>query len=269
MAKTWKVGAVAESGGVTVRTLHHWDEIGLVRPSRRGIGGHREYTDEDLGRLYVVFVLRDLGLSLESIRSCLAGGLDPARVLRDQLTRIDTAQEALSRLREHVARVLDAGVDGRDLGNPGELLQLLRDTRPAAQAVLEAHLSDDERAELATNAAAVGPALPYLLEVEWPQLYREADALRRTGADPSDERVQRVVHRLDELSTLVGGGHAGRGAGVRAAWRDDPARMSGESEQTAGPWRELADYVEAARARASERQVPGRVQAGKRASDLH
>jgi hypothetical protein len=207
-----------------------------------------------------VFVLRDLGLSLDSIRSCLAGGLDPARVLRDQLARIDTAQQALSRLREHVARVLDAGVDGRDVGNPGELLQLLRDTRPAAQALLEAHLSEEERAELAVNAAAVGPALPYLLEVEWPQLYREADVLRRAGADPADERVQRVVRRLDELSALVGGGSAGRGAGVRAAWRDDPAAMSGESEQTAGPWRELADYVEAARAGASRGDVSGGAQ---------
>src|SRR4029079_19211903 len=96
MTKTWKVGAVAESSGVTVRTLHHWDEIGLVRPSRRGIGGHREYTDEDLGRLYVVFVLRDVGLSLASIRSCLAGGLDPARVLRDQLRVCDVDVPALA-----------------------------------------------------------------------------------------------------------------------------------------------------------------------------
>lgn len=51
MSRTWKVGAVAETSGLTVRTLHHWDEIGLMTPGHRGPGGHREYTGDDLARL--------------------------------------------------------------------------------------------------------------------------------------------------------------------------------------------------------------------------
>ncbi|MFI1736869.1 MerR family transcriptional regulator [Streptomyces sioyaensis] len=60
---TWKVGRLAEASGLTVRTLHHWDTIGLLSPSQRTTGGHREYTEEDLVRLYQVLALRSLGRS--------------------------------------------------------------------------------------------------------------------------------------------------------------------------------------------------------------
>src|SRR4051794_16119272 len=63
----WTVGQVAERSGVTVRTLHHYDEIGLVRPSRRSAAGYRLYADEDLVRLQHVVVYRRLGLALEEI----------------------------------------------------------------------------------------------------------------------------------------------------------------------------------------------------------
>jgi DNA-binding transcriptional MerR regulator len=48
---TLKVGEVAEAAGLTVRTLHHWDHIGLLSPSERSLAGHREYTEADLVRL--------------------------------------------------------------------------------------------------------------------------------------------------------------------------------------------------------------------------
>ncbi|MFF3336918.1 MerR family transcriptional regulator [Streptomyces sp. NPDC002888] len=57
---TWKVGRLAEASGLTVRTLHHWDTIGLLSPSQRTTGGHREYTEDDLVRLYQVLALRSL-----------------------------------------------------------------------------------------------------------------------------------------------------------------------------------------------------------------
>src|SRR5215216_4026353 len=77
--RTMRVGAVAEAAGLTVRTLHHWDSIGLLSPSERSPAGHREYTRADLVRLYQVLALRSLGLGLESIAVCLdAGSTRPA-----------------------------------------------------------------------------------------------------------------------------------------------------------------------------------------------
>jgi DNA-binding transcriptional MerR regulator len=58
----WSVGELASATGVTVRTLHHHDEIGLLAPSERTPAGHRRYSGEDLRRLYRIVVLRGLGL---------------------------------------------------------------------------------------------------------------------------------------------------------------------------------------------------------------
>ena len=66
-----KVGELAKRTGLTVRTLHHYDEIGLLRPSLRTEAGHRLYTTVDVARLQQVLSLRQLGFGLEEVRDCL------------------------------------------------------------------------------------------------------------------------------------------------------------------------------------------------------
>jgi MerR family transcriptional regulator, thiopeptide resistance regulator len=65
------VGAVATLTGVSVRTLHHYDHIGLVVPSVRTPAGYRGYTDADIERLHLVLVYRSVGLPLDEIRALL------------------------------------------------------------------------------------------------------------------------------------------------------------------------------------------------------
>jgi DNA-binding transcriptional MerR regulator len=97
--RTMKVGTVAEAAGLTVRTLHHWDSIGLLSPSERSPAGHREYTEADLVRLYQILALRNLGLGLESIAVCLDAGVDPARLVRDHLAEVEAAAAELEHRR--------------------------------------------------------------------------------------------------------------------------------------------------------------------------
>ncbi|MET9252918.1 MerR family transcriptional regulator [Streptomyces sp. NPDC003717] len=63
----WTVGRVAELAGVSVRTLHHYDEVGLVRPSARTAAGYRAYSAEDLERLREVLAYRRLGFGLREV----------------------------------------------------------------------------------------------------------------------------------------------------------------------------------------------------------
>ena len=70
--RTWKVGALAEATGLTIRTLHHYDEIGLLQPSARVAGGHRLYDADDLSRLYRIIRLRQLGFPLSQVAEVLA-----------------------------------------------------------------------------------------------------------------------------------------------------------------------------------------------------
>jgi DNA-binding transcriptional MerR regulator len=240
--QSWSVGEVAEASGITVRTLHHWDDLGLLSPARRRSGGRREYGPDELFRLYLVLALRGLGLDLESVRACLDGGVDPRRVLRDQLSGIDEAERALADLRRRIEGVLAGSGEEQ---HPADLLQLLAATRPRRADALEEYLTDEERAALEQGAANLGPRSHYVVEIEFPQLYRRMEALRRRGVPVDDDRVQGLVARMNELSEQLGGGE-GAGDGVRRAWRADPAAMSGEEESVAGRWRRLSDFVEAA-----------------------
>ncbi|GAA2717180.1 MULTISPECIES: MerR family transcriptional regulator [Streptomyces] len=253
----WKVGRLAEASGLTVRTLHHWDTIGLLTPSLRTAGGHREYTEDDLVRLYQVLALRSLGLGLESIAACLDAGVDPVRLVRDHLADVEGRIAALDTLRRRL-RQLEAGLSGEDRDNansdlpaPGDLLEALRaaggGSGPEAEAVLRRHLDADGLAVLRAGATAAGPAAHYLLHVEWPQLYRRAQELRAAGVPPTDPRVRKLVARMDELGALFSGGDSRVSAGVRDAWRDDPAAVSGDPQAPADTWRDLASYLDASR----------------------
>lgn len=66
-----QVGAVADRLGLSVRTLHHWEEKGLVTPSHRSTGGFRLYTESDIERLLLIRRMKPLGFSLEEMRELL------------------------------------------------------------------------------------------------------------------------------------------------------------------------------------------------------
>ncbi len=249
VSTTWKVGPLAEASGLTVRTLHHWDDVGLLSPSQRTASGHREYTEDDLVRLYQVLALRSLGLSLESITICLDTGVDPARLVRDHLAGVEAAIAALDTLRRRLLR-LDGELATDQAPTATTLLDALRAigrTDSESEHTLRRHLDADQIQALGTRAASLGPAMHYLLEIEWPELYRRADRLRADGTPPADRRVRRLVARMDELSTLFTGGDGEIATGVRDAWHDDPSAMSGEPLAVADEWRELADYLALAR----------------------
>lgn len=93
------VGQVAESYGVTVRTLHHYDAIGLLRPSARSFAGYRLYTPDDLARLAEIVVYRRLELPLEEIRQLLNSGDTREHLLRQRdlvMGRVDELHQLVT-----------------------------------------------------------------------------------------------------------------------------------------------------------------------------
>ena len=109
------VGQVAETYGVTVRTLHHYDQIGLLSPSERSHAGYRLYTAEDLERLQHVVVYRRLGFSLEEVAELLAdvearGGEGAAEHLRRQraavMSRLDEMRDLVRAIDNALERTM-------------------------------------------------------------------------------------------------------------------------------------------------------------------
>jgi MerR family transcriptional regulator, thiopeptide resistance regulator len=124
-----RVGELAEASGLTVRTLHYYEQIGLLTPSGRTTAGHRLYDTADAERLYQICLLRRLGMGLGEVQRALD---DPAwdlpSALRTHLATLDERLEAVARLRSQVAGALAS--DGADLLAVVEAMTTLE---PAAQ----------------------------------------------------------------------------------------------------------------------------------------
>ncbi|MFD4986638.1 MerR family transcriptional regulator [Streptomyces sp. NPDC058372] len=112
----YTVGQVAAVAGVTVRTLHHYDAIGLLSPSGRSAAGHRRYGDADLDRLQRVLFHRALGFALEEIAALLDDPeADPRAHLRRQHALLTDRIETLRRMADAVAAAMEAAQMGINL----------------------------------------------------------------------------------------------------------------------------------------------------------
>jgi DNA-binding transcriptional MerR regulator len=128
---SWTVGELARLAGITVRTLHHYDRIGLVRPGERTSAGYRSYDGRDLDRLQQVLVYRELGFPLEEVATLLDDpGADPLAHLRRQHRLL---RERLERTQAMVAAV-EKEMEARQMGiqlTPEERFEVFGDADPA------------------------------------------------------------------------------------------------------------------------------------------
>jgi DNA-binding transcriptional MerR regulator len=129
--RCWKVGELAERTGLTVRTLHHYDAMGLLSPRGRTSSahgsGHRLYTAADVARLQQIVSLKQLGFGLEQIRKYLArADYDPRQVIRLHLARIREQAAELKRLEERLAALSDA-LDKAEIVSADEFLTTIKE----------------------------------------------------------------------------------------------------------------------------------------------
>ena len=122
-----RIGELADSSGLTVRTLHHYEAIGLLVASGRTTAGHRIYTDDDVARLYRISLLRSLGLPLAEIARTLddpEGGV--RQTLAAHLVDVERRMAAATAVRTRLLRLL-ARTDEPDEPVADDLLHLLEE----------------------------------------------------------------------------------------------------------------------------------------------
>ncbi|MEV4504349.1 MerR family transcriptional regulator [Streptomyces klenkii] len=127
---SYSVGQVAAFAGVTVRTLHHYDEIGLLSPGDRSHAGHRRYGDADLDRLQQILFYRELGFPLDEVAVLLDDpGADPVEHLRRQHGLLTERIEQLQRMATAVEHAMEAKKMGIQL-TPEEKFEVFGDFDP-------------------------------------------------------------------------------------------------------------------------------------------
>jgi MerR family transcriptional regulator, thiopeptide resistance regulator len=123
------VGEVAAMAGVTVRTLHHYDRIGLLSPSGRSASGYRLYAPADLDRLHQVLMYRELGFSLEDVAALLADDADPEAHLRRQHQLLRDRLERTQQMVAAVEKEMEARAMGMSL-TPEEKFEVFGEFDP-------------------------------------------------------------------------------------------------------------------------------------------
>ena len=177
-----KVGELARSTGLTVRTLHHYDEIGLVKPSGRSESGYRLYSQDDVARLHAVQAMRHLGLALGDIAALLDGqAASPALVLEQQIKALDREIAQATELRGRLALIRD-GLGKGAQPEMGDWLQAL-----ALMNTYGKYFSAEELKAIFGGWSKI--------ENEWPRLLQEVRAVMDTGAPPEAPETQRLARR--------------------------------------------------------------------------
>ncbi|MEU7054885.1 MerR family transcriptional regulator [Streptomyces sp. NPDC046197] len=186
---SYSVGQVAGFAGVTVRTLHHYDDIGLLAPSERSHAGHRRYNDHDLDRLQQIVFYRELGFPLEEVAALLDDpDADPRAHLRRQRELLTARIEKLQKMAAAVEHAMEARKMGINL-TPEERFEVFGDNDPEqyAQEVEQRWGGTEAYAESQRRAARY-------TKDDWKRMQAETDAwherygaLMAAGGPPAGE----------------------------------------------------------------------------------
>ncbi|MEM1093858.1 MAG: MerR family transcriptional regulator [Bacteroidota bacterium] len=198
-----KVGALAKRTRLTVRTLHHYEVIGLLVPGRTP-SGHRVYDQAAVERLHQIVALRQLGFGLDAIRDSLN---DPALALPDvlerQLAHVRAEQTRAAQLAHRLERLL---VQVRQQ-QPLALDDVLHTIE--ATVMYEKYYTPEQLADLKARADALGPEGMQQAQQDWADLIAEVQVAMDEGIDPSSERALALGQRWNALIEAFTGGNAG------------------------------------------------------------
>jgi DNA-binding transcriptional MerR regulator len=191
-----KVGELAALAGLTVRTLHHYDSIGLLQPSARSDAGYRLYDRDDVARLHQIQALRSFGMSLADIGLYLDSPEgSPLAVVERQLAALDRQLREAEQMRRHLRRLHTELAQG---GQP-DLSTWLDSLEQMS--MYEKYFTQDELARLPMYHDEA-------IKAQFKDLVDEAQALMRTQVAPDSEAARAFGQRWLETFGRGTGGDA-------------------------------------------------------------
>ena len=182
-----KVGELARHSGLTIRTLHHYDEIGLLKPSARSDGGYRLYDGADVARLHGIQALRRLGLTLAEIGELLSrDGASLPAIIERQLQSLDREIAQATELRSRLTLVQAAMASGSAPGIDDWLGTL------SLMSTYGKYFDTEELRLILNNLKR--------LAGEWPPLVAQIREQMAQDAPPQAVAVQRLAREWMDLS---------------------------------------------------------------------
>ena len=218
----WRTSEFARLTKVTVRALHHYDRLGLLKPQRRTAKGFRLYGENEFARLQQILTLKFIGFSLAQIKKILGNKnfvlsetLSLQRqIIETQRQRLDSVLAAIDR----AERILDGNktIDWDSFQKIIEVIDMEQNTDWASKYYSpEAQTKVEERKKLWT------PELQERVTRDWNELTADIEAAIKDGTLPEDERAQALAARWRELVRGFTGGDPEIQAGLNKMYADE------------------------------------------------
>jgi DNA-binding transcriptional MerR regulator len=237
-----KVGELARRTGLTIRALHHYDEIGLLRPSLHTEAGHRLYTAGDVARLQQVLSLRQLGFSLEEVGACLD---------RPEFSPLEVIGLHVARLREQIE--LQRGLCAR--------LEALADYfRPAGEVsaddflqtievmtMIANYYTPEQMESLMKRGKEVGEERIKQSQADWAELIAAFGAEMEKGTDPASPQAQELEKRRQALVKEFTGGDSGIEQSLTRLWTEQGDKLCAQYGYDPKVFEYLGKVIEAAK----------------------
>lgn len=214
-----KVGELARRTGLTVRTLHHYDQIGLLKPSLHSDAGYRLYSPADVARLQRVLSLRQLGFSLEQVGDCLdQPGFSPLEViglhlagLREQIKMQQKLCERLETLAVHLRSAGDVSAD--------EFLHTIQEMT-MLETLQQKYFTPEQLHSFKSARERLGSAQLDQAQEDWADLIAQLRTEMDRGTDPADPAVQALAQRWKALLHFSTGGDPEVAQGMKRLWEE-------------------------------------------------
>ncbi len=227
--KLYQAREFADLTGVTVRTLHHYDRMGLLKPSRHTSAGYRLYRERDFARLEQIVALKFIGFSLKEIKNILnRSSFDLATALRHQReaieekrSRLELAIQAIQRAEYVIATNRASGWEA--FAKIIEVINMQHDMDWSKK-----YYSPEAQQEIEKRADAIPREVIEQAQRDWAALIIEVDAAVKAGEDPASEKSQALAARWSELLSGFTGGNPEIQAGLNRMYADKanwPASM--------------------------------------------
>jgi DNA-binding transcriptional MerR regulator len=223
--KALTVGELARRTGLTVRTLHHYDEIGLLEPSDRTAAGYRLYGRREVERLQQIVSLKALGMGLAEIGELLQR---PEVTLGSVLdSHIASLRASIGEKQRLLARLEALAESHRRPWNDDEEGIALDDLLETLEMTTmhEKYYSEEQLETLAARREELGDDAIRSVEAEWPRLIAAVRTEMEKGTDPADDEVQRLAARWDELVGMFTGGDPGISRSLGEMVQGEPQMM--------------------------------------------
>jgi DNA-binding transcriptional MerR regulator len=238
-----KIGELAKRTGVSVRTLHHYEAVGLLTPDGRTEAGYRLYGDSGVVRLQQIRSLRQFGFGLEQIGELLdRRRLSPLQVIEfhlEQLRRQIEAERRLSERLEGIAERLRAAAEV----SVDDVLETIEEMTK-----MERYYSAEQLAEIQERGRQLGEEGLRRAEADWQQLIDEVRAEMARGTDPASERVRALAARWQALVQAFTGGNPEITRSLQQMWQQEENIHGYDTAEM----RKLGEYIARATAEAGD-----------------